>query len=437
MTTELAVLALLVAGYALLANRLERWSTGAALVFVVIGIVLSEDALGGISIQPAAEPIKILAEATLTLLLFADASTVRVRALRQDARVVAKLLVVGLLLTILLGTAGALLLFPGISLGIALLIGAVLAPTDAALGQAVVTNRTVPARIRRVLNVESGLNDGIVTPIVFFALALATAEAGRSANGLVDALLDLGIGTAVGVLLGAVGGLSLLVANRRGWTSSMSRQLFVLTLAAGCYLAAVALGGNGFIGAFVGGLAFGRATAHSDAEAVEFTETQGSLLAIGVWTAFGLTLAGQVVTHLGDVMPIVYAVLSLTIIRMLPVAIALLGERFQPMTMLFVGWFGPRGLASIVFLVIGLEGLEHAGVDSGPLAATVAWTVLLSVVLHGLTARPLAAWYGSRVASLASDAPELHDSTEPRPTRQWLTGVGRPIAEPSGEVTPR
>ena len=159
-----------------MARRLERLSIGPALVFVVIGIVLSEDVLGGISLEPEGEPIKALAEATLTLLLFADASTIHVRALQRDARPVALLLLVGLLLTIALGTLGALLLFPGVSLGIALLIGASLAPTDAALGQAVVTDFAVPARIRRLLGVESGLNDGIATPIVFFALALATAE---------------------------------------------------------------------------------------------------------------------------------------------------------------------------------------------------------------------------------------------------------------------
>jgi NhaP-type Na+/H+ or K+/H+ antiporter len=423
MESQLAILALLVAGYALVARRLERSSVGPALVFVVIGIVLSDDVLGPISLEPAGEPVKLLAEATLTLLLFADASTIRVRALQKDARPVALLLMVGLPLTIVLGTTGALLLFPGISLGVALLIGASLAPTDAALGQAVVTDPAVPARIRRLLGVESGLNDGIATPIVFFALALATAEASSGSGWMAEALIDIGIGVAAGIALGAVGGWLLLLADAHRWDSSVSRQLFVLALAGACYLVAVAVGGNGFIAAFMGGLAFGRATNHEAAAAVRFTESQGSLLAIGVWAAFGLALAGSILSHLSDPAVVGYAILSLTVFRMVPVGIALMRDRFQPLTLLFMGWFGPRGLASIVFLVIAIEGLDHAGVAAGPLPAVMSLTVLLSIILHGLTARPLADRYGQRMAALPPGAPELEVTTEPETTRRWWTGT--------------
>ena len=307
----------------------------------------------------------------------------------------------------LIGTLLAAAMFPGISLGIALLIGAVLAPTDAALGQPVITNKAVPPRIRRVLNVESGLNDGIATPFVFLALALATAESTGASNWLADAVLDALVGVLVGVGIGLAGGFLLQIADARRWTTSLSRQLFVLALAASCYLVAVSVGGNGFIAAFIGGLAFAFGSRMREESAIRFTETQGSLLAIGVWAAFGLALAGELVATLGDPMVIAYAVLSLTVIRMLPVAISLLGARFKPITVLFIGWFGPRGLASIVFLIIGLEGLHAAGVDSGPVAAVVAWTVFLSVVLHGLTAGPFAAWYGERMAELAPDATEF------------------------------
>jgi NhaP-type Na+/H+ or K+/H+ antiporter len=417
---ELAILALLVAGYALIAARLDRYSVSPAVVFLAMGILLSDDVLGWISLEPDAEPIKLLAEATLTLLLFADASTIRVRSLQKDARPVALLLVVGLFLTMALGTVGALLLFPGISMGIALLIGATLAPTDAALGRAVVTDPAVPARVRRLLNVESGLNDGIATPVVFAALALATTDASAGSSWVAEALLDLTLGVTTGVVMGLVGGRLLVFADSRSWTSSVSRQLYVLALAIACYLVAVAVGGNGFIGAFVGGLAFGRASHHEEGSAVRFTEAQGSLLAIGVWAAFGLAVAGEVLTQL-DPAALVYAVLSLTVIRMVPVGIALLREQFQPLTILFIGWFGPRGLASIVFLVIALEGLAEAGVPTGPLPAVIAWTVVLSVVLHGLTARPFAARYGQRVASLPPGAPELDETIEPRPTRRWWT----------------
>ncbi len=425
MEADLALLALLVAGYALVAARLERWSIGPSLVFLLIGIVLADDVIGRISLEPTAEAIKVLAEITLTLLLFADASSIRAGALRRDAGTVTRLLVVGLLLTIALGTAGALLLFPGISFGLAMLIAAALAPTDAALGQPVVTNPNVPARIRRVLNVESGLNDGIATPFVFLALALAISEAAAGGGGIAGALAETAIGVGTGVLIGLGGGFLLSVADARHWTSPVSRKLLVLALALGSYLVAVSAGGNGFIAAFVGGLAFGFGTRQQDEDAVGFTETQGSLLAIGVWCAFGLSLAGTILTDLWDPAAIVYAVLSLTVLRMVPVAIALLGERYRPVTVLFIGWFGPRGLASIVFLVIGLSGLEEAGVDPGPLPAAVAWTVLLSVILHGLTAGPLAARYGRLMASLRPGAPELEEAVEPTAARTSWAGTGR------------
>jgi sodium/hydrogen antiporter len=425
MEGDLAVLALLVAAYALVAARLERWSIGPALVFMLIGIVLADDALGTISIAPTAETIKLLAEVTLTLLLFADASTIRAGALRQDAGTVARLLGVGLLLTIVSGTVGALLLFPGISLGMAMLIGSALAPTDAALGQPVVTNQSVPARIRRVLNVESGLNDGIATPFVFMALALAISEAETGGGGMAGALVETAIGVGAGVVVGFGGGFLLTVADARHWTSAVSRKLLVLALALGSYLVSVAAGGNGFIAAFVGGLAFGFATRQQDEDAVGFTETQGSLLAIGVWCAFGLAIGGSILTTLLDPAAILYAVLSLTVIRMVPVAIALLGERYRPVTVLFIGWFGPRGLASIVFLVIGLSGLEEAGVDPGPLMPVVAWTVILSVVLHGLTAGPFAARYGRMMAALRPGAPELDEVVEPTAARTTWAGTAR------------
>ena len=221
-------------------------------------------------------------------------------------------------------------MFPSISIGLALLIGASLAPTDAALGQPVVTNPSVPARIRRVLNVESGLNDGIATPFVFFALALATAE-GAGATGICRGrLVAIVVGLVAGVAIGMAGGWLLRLADRKNSTSALSRQLFVLALAGSCYLVSVTFGGNGFIAAFVGGLAFGTGSGGSEDSAVRFTETQGSLLAIGVWLSFGLVLAGELsTTTLWDIRAIAYAVLSLTLIRMIPVAIALLGEPFS------------------------------------------------------------------------------------------------------------
>jgi NhaP-type Na+/H+ or K+/H+ antiporter len=409
----LAIVVLLVAAYSLLAARLERLSIGSAFAFVLIGILVSEDFLGILALEPEAESVKLVAEITLALVLFGDASTVDFKGLRRDAGPVVRLLVPGLLLTIVSGTFLAFGLLPGITLGLALLIGSALAPTDAALGQPVITDHRVPARIRRILNVESGLNDGIATPFVYLALALATAEATGSEVSIGGALQDGLIGAVAGIIVGAAGGLLLLAADRREWTSPASRQLAVLALSLGSYLVALALGGNGFIAAFVGGFAFGVVTRQHAKDAVEFTEAQGSLLAIVVWTVFGITVGGSLIADGLNLPAIVYAILSLTIVRMVPVALALVGCRFQPATVAFIGWFGPRGLASIVFMIIALEGLHGAGQATDVVVAAIGWTVLLSVVLHGITAVPLARRYGARIASIQGDVLERELSDEP------------------------
>lgn len=436
MTEDLALISLLIAGYALVAKFLDRFSVGSALVFVAIGVLLSDEGFGTISGEPNREAIKLLAELALTLLLFADASTVRQRDLLHDWPLLARLLGIGLMLTIALGTLGAYFIFPAVTFGMALLIGSALAPTDAALGQPVVTNPKVPVRIRRVLNLESGLNDGIATPFVFFAIAIASAEATSGGSWISDALVDTLIGLGAGVAVGFIGGALLVIADAKRWTSAMSRQLLVLALALSCYLVAISLSGNGFIAAFVGGLAFAAGSRNRELGTVRFTESQGSLLAIGVWTAFGLTFASDIIDDAWELDSIAYAVLSLTVIRMLPVAISLVGVGFNLKTVLFIGWFGPRGLASIVFLIIGVEELHEAGVDTGPLTTTIGWTVLFSVILHGLTAGPLATRYGRLTDSLPPTAPELEKVAEPHPTRlPWTSNTTHHDPVPARDIS--
>ena len=241
-----------------IAARLDRISIGPALAFLAIGIVMADESSGRSPSSRRPNRSGSSPRSTLTLLLFADASTVRPDALRRDLSPVARLLIVGLLLTIALGSLTAVVLFPGIPLGVAVLIGATLAPTDAALGQPVVTNPVVPARIRRLLNVESGLNDGIATPFVILAIALSTAEADGHSGWLLDALSATAVGLVVGVAAGLAGGSLLRLADRRAWTSHVSAAAVRAGAGASCYLVSVSLGGNGFIAAFVGGLAFGR-----------------------------------------------------------------------------------------------------------------------------------------------------------------------------------
>ena len=413
------LIALAVATYAMIAARLSRWSVSAAFSFLVIGAVIS-GMFGSEVLKdlPAPDVLGVLAELTLALVLFSAASTIRLKRLEMDSGVVLRLLAIGLPLTIAAGTVVALGLFPGISLGLALLLAAILAPTDADLGQQVIADRSVPARIRRVLNVESGLNDGIAAPIVTVAIALAAFGDAEDMRPVVDAIWELGLALVVGVLIGGFGHRLLVRAEIRHTSTPNSRQLATLALALAAYFIASGLDSSGFIAAFAAGLAFGVGNREQTATAVAFTEAQSVLLSILVWLVFGLVVVGENVAGMTDPKVIFYALLSLTVLRMVPVAISLLGSGFDRVTVLFMGWFGPRGLASIVFVLLGLEVLEGAGVPSDPLGPVVAWTVIISVVVHGFSARPLASWYGRYATTLPPGRPEHLGEEEP-PQAAW------------------
>ena len=394
--------------------------------FVLLGLLLGPDVLGLLRIDIESSTIRELAELTLALVLFTDASTVDLKGLRRDAGLVGRLLGIGLLLTIAAGGLVAWLVFPELPVATALLIGAILAPTDAALGLPVVANPVVPIRIRRVLNVESGLNDGIATPFVLLFISLTTATGGTEGHHVLEALEEIAIAIASGAAIGAAGGLLLLAADRRHLTSALSRQIATFAFAFGAYFASLALGGNGFIAAFVAGLAFGGATRRTAERTELFSETAGILLSIGVWVAFGATFVGSLILNVQDVRPILYAVLSLTVIRMVPVAVSLLGAHLAFPTVAFIGWFGPRGLASIVFGILAFDALTESGGAADTLASTVGWTVFLSVIAHGLTASPLAARYGrwitDRQGSTDEPLPELEERSDVKPSARttWV-----------------
>jgi NhaP-type Na+/H+ or K+/H+ antiporter len=419
-----AILAAAFVGYALLAARLDRAWISAPVVFVVTGFVLGPS-VSGLAFSEAGEGFVLaLTEITLAILLFADAATVSLRDLEDDAALPGRLLGIGLPLTIGLGALLAQTILGG-PWALAALVGTILAPTDAALGLAVVTDRAVPGRIRRVLNVESGLNDGIATPFVMLFLTIvATEEAVEAGSWVVAAGKELGLAVVAAIAIGGVGGLAFGVARSRGWTSSVSEELAVLSLAVLSYGGSVAIHGNGFVAAFAGGLVFGAATRRtappaSDAhEAVEFTETVGMFASFVVWAVFGALFVGPVLTDGPTGEAWLYAALSLTLVRMVPVGIALLGSGLRRDTVGFIGWFGPRGLASVVFSLIALEEL-HGRPVAQPLVEVATLTILGSVVLHGLSARPLAAWYGRRVRSDLA-AREMVRTTEPRVRRRNL-----------------
>ncbi len=410
--SDLAIVAALVYAWGAFSARLERFDVTAPITFVLAGVVLTSGLLAPLGFAPSHELVKDLAEATLVLVLFADASRVRLRALRADMGLCLRLLGVGLPLTIGLGTLLALALFPGLTVWLALLVAAALAPTDAALGASVMVNPAVPARIRRLLNVESGLNDGIATPVVLVAVAGAAGHAGSTGPGA--AVAELVLGVLIGAAVGGAGGALISAARRRGWSEGDFAGSAVLALAVCSYACALALHSNGFIAAFVGGLAFGAASGRSGERLVPFVEETGALVSLLVWLAFG---AVAVVTALQDIswQTVLYAVLSLTVVRMLPVAVALIGTRLGLGNVAFLGWFGPRGLASVVFALIALEDLgEHA---AGPAVSVITVTVLLSVLAHGVSAEPLARRY--RRAAPAGDA-DAESGMPPVPERRLV-----------------
>ncbi len=403
--------------YGLFASRLERSLITAPIFFVVTGLLLGPS---GVGVLPGLdnETTLVITELTLGVLLFADAATVRLREVEGDALMPVRLLLVGLPLTMALGTVAARLLFPEAGWAAAALVASILAPTDAALGLAVVTNPTVPARIRRALNVESGLNDGIATPFVTLFLTLVIAEEGvGSGHWAAEAAKEIGLALVVAVAVGVLGGKLVMVARRLGWTSEISEQLVVLALSLLAYVGAVAIGGNGFVAAFVGGLLFGASTSSRMHEPVEFTETLGLFASFFVWTVFGALFVGPVITGEIDLVAILYAVVSLTLVRMVPVAAALAGAGLRRDTVAFMGWFGPRGLASVVFTLIAVEELHGAGPIADAIVEIATWTIMLSVVAHGLSAGPFASAYGHRLYAVG-DIPELAEAPEPRIRRR-------------------
>lgn len=407
--TAIVVVTAALFAWGLISNRLERADVTAPIAFVVVGLALA--GLGLVDGPSGPEAVTPLVELTLVWVLFSDAARLPVQELRRDAGRYLRLLAIGLPLTIVLGWGLAALIFPGLGMWLALFVGAALAPTDAALGVPVVSNPAIPSRIRQLITVESGLNDGIATPVVMLAIAGAAAAEGlEHAESAGHAVVELLIGAAVGVAVGGLGGLALRTARRHGTAAESFAGIAVLALALAAYASALALQGNGFVAAFCGGLAFGACAGRRGPAELEFLEQMGTLLASLVWMAFG-AVAVPIMLDRIDGRSIVYAALSLTVVRMLPVALVSLGAGLDRITILFIGWFGPRGLASLVFALLALETLGTAADEAVTVLAT---TVLLSVVAHGITAAPLARRYG---AYAAAAGPEPGGPVEVTPLR--------------------
>jgi NhaP-type Na+/H+ or K+/H+ antiporter len=413
----LPTIAVLLIGYGALSGRLQSTVISQAMVFVAFGLLVGNRVLDLVGVDTANQYVRLLAEATLALVLFTDAARVNLGTLRREAALPARLLGLGLPLTIVAGTLAGLALFPQLDLWTAAALATVLAPTDAALGLPVVSNRRLPSRIRQGLNVESGLNDGVCVPLLIIFLTLAQAEEGVGHIEPFRVVLEeIGFGIIGGILAGALGALVLRTFAARGWMEGTWQQINAVAAPLLAYTVAVALGGSGFIAAFVAGIVFGAMA--------------GELLNAVTFLLFGAVLLGPAFADL-DWRVGLYAVGSLTVVRMLPVALAMLGAGMRRVTVGFLGWFGPRGLASIVFVLILVEQTELP--ERSLMLTVVTWTVALSVYAHGLTAWPGANRYADWYAAHRRDHGSMPESA---PVPEQRNRVSAPPRQEAGPTNP-
>ncbi|MGX5835575.1 cation:proton antiporter [Aeromonas piscicola] len=386
---NLAVLAAFLLIYSLIAGRFESRLINGPLLFLLMGWLLGSGGLGLLSLSINSNGIKLLAELTLVIVLFSDAANTNWQVLAANRALPMRLLLIGLPLTLIGGTLFGLWLYPDLPLLEIAILSTILAPTDAALGKAVVSNPAVPAPIREGLNQESGLNDGICVPVLLLLLALIAPTEQHAGTGMLAVTLlleEIGIGLLVALVLASLTIRLLKTSYLNGWQLPLWRQLTMPGLALLCFALAQTLGGSGFIAAFVGGLLIGHRLGEHKHAYMDSCEGYGDLLSVVIWMVFGATLM-PMLPELLHWQYWLYAAASLTLLRMLPVWLSLLGTGLKPELKLFIGWFGPRGLASIVFAVMVLQH-EPALLGQKPIIATVLCTIVLSVILHGISANP-------------------------------------------------
>jgi NhaP-type Na+/H+ or K+/H+ antiporter len=398
MYSNLATLAVFALLFSAMSGRIERsWVTG-PIIYLIFGFLAGPMVLGLIDIEVEAVELRVIADLTLALVLFIDAANADLKTLATHAVIPRRMLLIGLPLCIVLGVAMGRLVFPDVALFELCLLATMLAATDAALGKGVVTNKAVPSRVREGLNVESGLNDGLAVPILFVFLALATGSAAKDQGGALAlqlALEEIGIGVVVAVVLVSFGVQLLRIVKHRGWITEIWGQVPVVALALASFSIAQTLHGSGYIAAFVGGLLFGYMAGERTHKLVMAAEGMAELLAMFTWIVFSSVYMGTYwSTMTWDVL--LYSLLSLTVIRMVPMIIALTGTGEKLETKLFLAWFGPRGLATIVFAVIvATSNLPSESI----ILHVVVCTITLCVIAHGVTAN---AW-AKRLARVLGD----------------------------------
>lgn len=380
--------ALLIFLFGLFSKLSERSPVTAPMFFVGMGILVSSLGMNLFKLHAGSALVSVITELALILILFIDATAIDVRSLIEDKAIPARLLGIGLPLTMISGIGLGLLIFPEMNIWLVAIMALTLSPTDAALGQAVLKSEKVPERIRRWVSVESGLNDGIVLPFLLVCIAGMAVENDSAGlkYWLVFMMQQLILGALVGALIGWLGGMLVEKATSMGWMNSTFQRLSAGSLALLCFVGAELFHGNGFIAAFFGGLMLGVKTPLIRDTMQEYGEAEGQQLALLVFLGFALLMVPQALEY-WDMAAISYAILSLTVIRMLPVMVCLVGSKIQMPVMAFIGWFGPRGIASVLYLLIVVEELGIIGNERA--LSVVVLTVLLSVFAHGLSAVPL------------------------------------------------
>ncbi len=390
----IAFAAFLILAYGIFSKLSEKSVISAPMVFVSVGILISffvgESWKEGIN-ATWAEPI---AQITLIMVLFVDASTINLKKLRAQKSLPLRLLLIGLPLTMILGILVAIPLFPGINIWMLALMAFILSPTDAALGLAVVTSKMVPIRIRQTINVESGLNDGIALPPILVCIAILSGDAAGDGSGVaywsLFTLKQFVFGPVIGGLIGLAGGFLVDFASKRQWMNATFQRLAALSIAILAFSLAEMVHGNGFIAAFFAGLLLGTRTPEIRERIQEFGEAESQALILFIFLLTGLLMVPFAFPY-WDAAAVIYALLSLTFIRMVPVAISLLGTKLGWGTIAFIGWFGPRGIASVLYLLMVVIALGRDGYEV--ILSVITLTVLLSIFLHGITAIPFSRFY--------------------------------------------
>jgi len=385
---HLATMALLILAYGILAEKIEKAPISGPIIFLVIGIIIGPIGLNLLIFDVGNEGYKILAELALALVLFTDATKTDLKVLRGSVKLPTRMLLIGLPLTIVLGVVTGKLFFTQFSWIELALLATVLAPTDAALGEPVVNNKSVPSKLRSTLNVESGLNDGIVVPIVFLLLAIYSTQSGEvtGQHALILFLEELGIGAAIGLGVTFIMARLIKLSLKNHWMEESWKPMMMVVLAIGCFTLAQAIHGSGFIACYVGGLLFGKMLLDDKGQFQKGADGTGKVLSLMVWIIFGAVVISENISYFSWEI-VVYSLLSLTVIRMIPVLLSLIGSGLTRYEAFFLSWFGPRGLASIVFIIIVMDvGIEN----NATFALTAVCTVFLSVFAHGFTASPMA-----------------------------------------------